>query len=60
MDHGTASHRATTVGCARKSHAMDDHLAEWGPKLMTMLGHSRDAVARSRRLLDALNTRDAK
>jgi hypothetical protein len=61
VDHSTPSNwAAITAECARTSRAMDNRLAEWGPKLMDMLGHSRDAVARSRHVLDALNNRDAK
>ena len=61
MDHSTPSNcAAITAECARKSRAMGNRLAEWGPKLMDMLGRSRDAVAQGRQLLDALNNRDAK
>ena len=56
--HGPPSH--TAAECARKSREMDDHLAAWEPKLMDMLKMSRDAIARSRQVLDAINGRDAK
>jgi hypothetical protein len=61
MDHSTPSdYAAITAECARKSRAMDDRLAEWGPKLMDKLGRRQDTLARSRHLLGALNNRDAK
>ena len=61
MDHPTVSQcAALTAECARKYLEVDNSLARWNRADIEMLSTSRDAIARSRKLLIAINERHPK